>query len=109
MYSNASFCLGRVFVPCSQLALEKASTIRQALLSYISEALDHAPSLVVLDDLDSIVSSSSDSEGSQASTSVLALTEFLIDIMDEYWVNTIGTVPRMLAIMLMLKCYLLTF
>ncbi|KAM1796138.1 hypothetical protein ACFX11_036406 [Malus domestica] len=74
-----------VFVPCSQLALEKASAIRQALLSYISEALDHAPSLVILDDLDSIVSSSSDPEGSQASTSVLALTEFLIDIMDEYW------------------------
>lgn len=74
-----------VFVSCSQLAMEKALTIRQALSSYMSEALDHAPSLVILDDLDSIVSSSSDSEGSQTSTSVLALTEFLNDIMDEYW------------------------
>lgn len=67
--------------------MEKALTIRQALSSYMSEALDHAPSLVILDDLDSIVSSSSDSEGSQTSTSVLALTEFLNDIMDEYWVR----------------------
>lgn len=81
------FCLCRVFVSCSQLAMEKALTIRQALSSYMSEALDHAPSLVILDDLDSIVSSSSDSEGSQTSTSVLALTEFLNDIMDEYWVR----------------------
>lgn len=81
------FFLCRVFVSCSQLAMEKALTIRQALSSYMSEALDHAPSLVILDDLDSIVSSSSDSEGSQTSTSVLALTEFLNDIMDEYWVR----------------------
>ncbi|KAL6206296.1 hypothetical protein ACLB2K_023544 [Fragaria x ananassa] len=73
-----------VYVCCSQLAMEKALTVRQALSSYISEALDHAPSLVILDDLDSIVSSSSDLEGSQPSTSVVALTEFLIDIMDEY-------------------------
>ncbi|XP_062012327.1 peroxisomal ATPase PEX1 isoform X1 [Rosa rugosa] len=73
-----------VYVCCSQLAMEKALTVRQALSSYISEALDHAPSLVILDDLDSIVSSSSDSEGSQPSTSVVALAEFLIDIMDEY-------------------------
>lgn len=76
----------RVYVCCSQLAMEKALTVRQALSSYISEALDHAPSLVILDDLDSIVSSSSDLEGSQPSTSVVALTEFLIDIMDEYGV-----------------------
>ncbi|XP_050367235.1 peroxisome biogenesis protein 1 isoform X2 [Argentina anserina] len=73
-----------VYVSCSQLAMEKALTVRQALSSYISEALDHAPSLVILDDLDSIVSSSSDLEGSQPSTSVVALAEFLIDIMDEY-------------------------
>uniref|UniRef100_A0A5B7BPC2 Peroxisomal ATPase PEX1 n=1 Tax=Davidia involucrata TaxID=16924 RepID=A0A5B7BPC2_DAVIN len=73
-----------VFICCSKLALEKFSTIRQALSGYISEALDHAPSVVILDDLDSIVSSSSDSEGSQQSSSVTALTEFLTDIMDEY-------------------------
>ncbi|KAH7520809.1 hypothetical protein FEM48_Zijuj08G0185400 [Ziziphus jujuba var. spinosa] len=73
-----------VFVSCSRLASEKALTIRHALSGYISEALDHAPSLVILDDLDSIISSSSDTEGSQPSGSVISLTEFLIDIMDEY-------------------------
>ncbi|KAG7990266.1 hypothetical protein I3843_02G017200 [Carya illinoinensis] len=73
-----------VFVSCSQLATEKASIIRQELSSYISDALDHAPSIVIFDDLDSIISSSSDLEGSQPSISVAALTEFLTDIMDEY-------------------------
>ncbi|XP_050232093.1 peroxisomal ATPase PEX1 [Mercurialis annua] len=74
-----------VFVGCSQLALEKASTIRQALSAYISEALDHAPSLIIFDDLDTIISSSSDSEGPpQSSTSVVALTKYITDIMDEY-------------------------
>ncbi|XP_059656844.1 peroxisomal ATPase PEX1 isoform X2 [Cornus florida] len=73
-----------VFVCCSKLALEKSSTIRQALSGYISEALDHAPSVVIFDDLDNIITSSSDSEGSQPSSSIAALTEFLTDIMDEY-------------------------
>ncbi|TYI04949.1 hypothetical protein ES332_A10G054500v1 [Gossypium tomentosum] len=73
-----------IFVSCSGLSLEKAPTIRQALSSFISEALDHAPSVVVFDDLDSIMQSSSDSEGSQPSTSVVALTKFLTDIMDEF-------------------------
>ncbi|XP_062096210.1 peroxisomal ATPase PEX1 isoform X2 [Humulus lupulus] len=76
-----------VFVSCSKLAVEKAQTIRQALSGYISEALDHAPSLVILDDLDCIISSTSDSEGSQISSSVTALMEFLTDIMDEYGEN----------------------
>ncbi|KAF3440232.1 hypothetical protein FNV43_RR18515 [Rhamnella rubrinervis] len=39
-----------VFVSCSRLSLEKTLTIRQALSGYISEALDHAPSIVILDD-----------------------------------------------------------
>ncbi|XP_022723598.1 peroxisome biogenesis protein 1 isoform X2 [Durio zibethinus] len=73
-----------IFICCSQLALEKHVTIRQALSSFISEALDHAPSVVIFDDLDSIIQSSSYSEGSQLSTSVVALTNFLTDIMDEY-------------------------
>ncbi|KAK4564265.1 hypothetical protein RGQ29_006369 [Quercus rubra] len=73
-----------VFVCCSRLALEKASTIRQELSSHISDALDHAPSIIIFDDLDSIISSSSNLEGSQPSTSVVALMEFLTDIMDEY-------------------------
>ncbi|KAH9795822.1 peroxisome biogenesis protein 1 [Citrus sinensis] len=66
------------------LSLEKGPIIRQALSNFISEALDHAPSIVIFDNLDSIISSSSDPEGSQPSTSVIALTKFLVDIMDEY-------------------------
>ncbi|XP_057972074.1 peroxisomal ATPase PEX1 [Malania oleifera] len=71
-----------IFVSCSALAFEKAPAIHQALSGYISEALDHAPSLVIFDDLDNIISPS-DSEVSKPSTSA-ALTEFLADIMDEY-------------------------
>lgn len=73
-----------VFVYCSKLALEKSATIRQALSGYVSEALDHAPSVVIFDDLDSIISSSTDLEGSQPSSSVIELAQFLTDIMDEY-------------------------
>ncbi|KAF8029058.1 hypothetical protein BT93_E1661 [Corymbia citriodora subsp. variegata] len=73
-----------VFIHCSRFALEKGSLIRQKLSGYITNALDHAPSLVVFDDLDSIISSSSDSEGPVSSTSVMELTEFLVDIIDDY-------------------------
>ncbi|CAA0831690.1 Peroxisome biogenesis protein 1, partial [Striga hermonthica] len=73
-----------VFVSCSKLTLEKPSTIHQALSGYISEALDHAPSLIILDDLDSLFAPSSDLEGSQPSPSSAALVEFLADILDEY-------------------------
>ncbi|PSS01355.1 Peroxisome biogenesis protein [Actinidia chinensis var. chinensis] len=85
-----------VFVCCSKLALEKSSTIRQALSGFVSEALDHAPSVVIFDDLDSIISSSTDFEGSQPSSSVVELTQFLTDIMDEYgekWRNLCGIGP----------------
>lgn len=74
----------RVFVCCSKLSMEKVPSIRQALSGHISEALDNAPSLVILDDLDCIIASSSDLEGSQASSSATALAEFLTDIIDEY-------------------------
>lgn len=73
-----------IFVTCSRLASEKALIIQQELSSYISDALDHAPSVLIFDDLDCIISSSSDLEGSQPSTSVVALTQFLTDIIDEY-------------------------
>ncbi|KAH6832757.1 peroxisome 1 [Perilla frutescens var. hirtella] len=72
-----------VFVSCSRLTLEKPSTIRQMLSSNISEALDHAPSVIILDDLDSLVASSSDLEGSQPSSSSAAIIEFLADLLDE--------------------------
>ncbi|KAL8481932.1 hypothetical protein ACS0TY_028178 [Phlomoides rotata] len=73
-----------VFVSCSRLTLEKPSTIRQVLSSHISEALDHAPSVVILDDLDNLVASSSDLDASQPSSSSAALIEFIADILDEY-------------------------
>lgn len=79
---NVLFC--RVFVSCSRLALEKSSTIHKALCSYLSEALDHSPSVVIFDDLDSIIAPSLDFEGSQSQTSSAALIEFFTDILDEY-------------------------
>lgn len=73
-----------IFLSCSKIALEKPSAIRQALLSYVADALDHAPSVVVFDDLDSIVAASSESEASQPSSSSAVLAEYFADIMDEY-------------------------
>lgn len=74
----------RVYVGCSRLASTKSQTIHQALSSYISEALDHAPSLVVLDDLDNIIASPSNSEDHNSSSSSTLLMEFLTGILDEY-------------------------
>ncbi|KAI5387274.1 hypothetical protein KIW84_073422 [Lathyrus oleraceus] len=72
-----------ISVSCSKLALEKVPIIRQELANHITEAINHAPSVVIFDDLDSIISTP-DSEGSQPSMSVAGLTDFLADIMDEY-------------------------
>nr|GMD74275.1 peroxisome biogenesis protein 1 isoform X2 [Ipomoea batatas] len=85
-----------VSVSCSKLALEKPSSLRQALVRYISEAMEHAPSIVIFDDLDSIIASSSESDGSQPSSSSTALVQFFADIMDEYEekrANTCGIGP----------------
>ncbi|KAK9139958.1 hypothetical protein Scep_009639 [Stephania cephalantha] len=73
-----------VFVSCCGLASQKAQTIRKAFTAYLSEAITHSPSLLVLDDLDIIVSSSLDSEVSQSSPSTAALVAFLTDMIDEY-------------------------
>ncbi|XP_071737783.1 peroxisomal ATPase PEX1 [Rutidosis leptorrhynchoides] len=73
-----------VYVGCSRLVTSKPQAINQALSSYISEALDHAPSLVVLDDLDSIITSSNNPEDSHSSSSSTLLMEFLTGILDEY-------------------------
>ncbi|CAH2073519.1 unnamed protein product [Thlaspi arvense] len=73
-----------ILVSCSALALEKVQHIRQVLSSVIAEGLEHAPSVIILDDLDSIISSSSDNEGTQASNAVTMLTKFLTDIIDDY-------------------------
>lgn len=73
-----------VFVNCSKLTAEKQSTIRQAISGYIAEAFECVPSILIFDDLDSLVSSSSNLEGSQQSASSAELTQFLVDILDEY-------------------------
>lgn len=74
----------RVHISCSKLALEKSQTIRQAIADYISEAISHSPSVIIFDDLDNIISFSSDSDGSQPSNSTTALVKYLTDLMDEY-------------------------
>lgn len=83
--------LCRIFVSCSKLALEKVPIIRKEVTNNIMEALDHAPSIVIFDDLDSIISTS-DSEGSQPSMSAAGLAGFLVDIIDEYEVRKLSGV-----------------
>ncbi|KAG7549991.1 P-loop containing nucleoside triphosphate hydrolase [Arabidopsis thaliana x Arabidopsis arenosa] len=73
-----------ILVSCSTLALEKVQHIHQVLSSVIAEGLEHAPSVIILDDLNSIISSSSDTEGTQASVGVTMLTKFLTDVIDDY-------------------------
>ncbi|KAL9239816.1 hypothetical protein vseg_014099 [Gypsophila vaccaria] len=80
---NKDILAHTVFIGCSAFSMEKAS-IRQVLCDHLSEALDNAPSIIVLDDLDSIVTSGSDTEGSQMSASVVALAKFIAEIIDEY-------------------------
>ena len=94
--------LCRTFVPCSKLALEKVPIIRQELAIYVAEALNHAPSIIIFDDLDSIISTS-DSEGSQPSMSVAGLTGFLVDIIDEYGVRNTSLLRSFLVMKFKLK------
>ncbi|KAK4279639.1 hypothetical protein QN277_011385 [Acacia crassicarpa] len=71
-----------ISVSCSKLALENVPIIRKEVTNNIIEALDHAPSIVIFDDLDSIISTS-DSEGTQPSTAAAGLADFLADVIDE--------------------------
>jgi peroxin-1 len=64
------------------LSGEQAEAVREVLSSSMSEALDHAPSIIVLDDLDSAISFSAGSEGSEPSSSAIGLAEYLADLMD---------------------------
>ncbi|XP_009384181.2 peroxisomal ATPase PEX1 isoform X1 [Musa acuminata AAA Group] len=73
-----------VYISCSKLALEKSQTVRQAISGYISEALGSSPSIVIFDDLDNVISFSSDDEGYQLSSSATALVNLFINILDEY-------------------------
>ncbi|KAL6858720.1 hypothetical protein ACP4OV_017722 [Aristida adscensionis] len=73
-----------IYINCSKLALGKTKETRQTLEDSISEALLHSPSIIIFDDLDSVISVSSDPQVSQPSNSSDSLVRFLVDIMDEY-------------------------
>ncbi|KAK9669096.1 hypothetical protein RND81_13G108800 [Saponaria officinalis] len=75
-----------VFIGRSAFSMEKAY-IRQMIYDHLSEALDNAPSIIVFDDLDSIVTSGVDIKGSQTPASVVSLAKFIAEIIDEYGVT----------------------
>uniref|UniRef100_A0A804NPM2 Peroxisomal ATPase PEX1 n=1 Tax=Zea mays TaxID=4577 RepID=A0A804NPM2_MAIZE len=83
-----------IYIDCSKLALGKAKETRQEIEDSMSEALLHSPSIIIFDDLDSVVSVSSDPQVSQSSSSSDSLVQYLADIMDEYKIqNTCGYGP----------------
>nr|CAB3481710.1 unnamed protein product [Digitaria exilis] len=79
--------VSRIYRDCSKLALGKAKETRQAIEDSISEALLHSPSIIIFDDLDSLISASSDPQVSQSSSSSDSLVRCFADIMDEYKVR----------------------
>ena len=81
------FSKSRIYRDCSKLALGKTKEMRQAIEDSISEALLHSPSIIIFDDLDSVISVSSDPQVSQSSSSSDSLVRYLADIMDEYKVK----------------------
>ncbi|XP_044389681.1 peroxisome biogenesis protein 1 isoform X3 [Triticum aestivum] len=72
-----------VYVDCSKLATEKNKKQLQQIADYIYEAIVHSPSVVIFDDLDSLISFSPDNLKSQSSNSS-AIVKYLIDMLDEY-------------------------
>uniref|UniRef100_A0A453LBB6 ATPase AAA-type core domain-containing protein n=1 Tax=Aegilops tauschii subsp. strangulata TaxID=200361 RepID=A0A453LBB6_AEGTS len=79
----ACFFICRVYVDCSKLATEKNKKQLQQIADYIYEAIVHPPSVVIFDDLDSLISFSPDNLKSQSSNSS-AIVKYLIDMLDEY-------------------------
>jgi len=73
-----------VIVRCNELVGEQAGAIRNMLRDAVSEALDHSPALIILDDLDALLPKE---EGPEPATVVMALSEFLGDLMDLYQVR----------------------
>jgi peroxin-1 len=69
---------------CGELVGAEAEMIRRVLDDAVAEAVDHAPSLIILDDLDGLIPGGS--EGPEPATTVVALAEFLGDLMDLYQV-----------------------
>lgn len=73
-----------IYMDCSKLAIGKAKETRQTIEDSISEALLHSPSIIIFDDLDNVISVSSDPQVSQSSSSSDSLVRYLTDILDEY-------------------------
>ncbi|KAJ3678322.1 hypothetical protein LUZ60_002125 [Juncus effusus] len=73
-----------VYISCSKLAVEKNAKIKQTISERISDAWAHAPSIVIFDDLDNIIQSSSESDGSQPSNSSDSLSKYLIELINEF-------------------------
>ncbi|KAL3690911.1 hypothetical protein R1sor_004562 [Riccia sorocarpa] len=71
----------RVMVPCAELVGEQAMLIREVLHNAVLEAVHHAPSLIILDDLDALLSAG-ESEGPEPSIAVLSIAEYIADLMD---------------------------
>ena len=82
----ACFFICRVYVDCPKLATEKNKKQLQQIADYIYEAIVHSPSVVIFDDLDSLISFSPDNLKSQSSYSS-AIVKYLIDMLDEYRVS----------------------
>ncbi|KAG2580635.1 hypothetical protein PVAP13_6NG359400 [Panicum virgatum] len=80
-----------IYRDCSKLALGKTKEMRQAIEDSISEALLHSPSIIIFDDLDSVISVSSDPQVSQSSSSSDSPVRYLADIMDEFKDKTRST------------------
>jgi hypothetical protein len=77
----ACFFLCRVYIDCSKLAIENNKKQIQAIAEYIYEAIVHSPSIVVFDDLHSLISFSPDNQKSQS------IAKYLVDVLDEYRVS----------------------
>jgi hypothetical protein len=80
--SGSDLELYRVIMRCGELVGGEAEMIRRVLEDAVAEAVDHAPSLIILDDLDGLIPGGS--EGPEPATTVVALAEFLGDLMDLY-------------------------
>uniref|UniRef100_A0A0E0QM99 Peroxisomal ATPase PEX1 n=1 Tax=Oryza rufipogon TaxID=4529 RepID=A0A0E0QM99_ORYRU len=73
-----------IYIDCSKLTVGKAKETKQTIEDSISEALLHAPSVILFDDMDNVVSVSSDPQAPQSSSSSDSIVRYLADIMDEY-------------------------
>lgn len=69
------------------LASENSQTIQKTITAYLHDALVHSPSLVIFDDIDKLVPSSSELEESQSFNSIDQLVGFFTRFLDEYGVH----------------------